>query len=248
MRIARVYSSRVEKGTNELDGEQSKHLLRVLRACEGDQVELFDGRGTLGRGIVKKTEKKTATIEVTNVNTAQPHQNGKVIIAASVAKGSRFDTLIEKLTELGVDHILPVVFERTVKQPANPDILNRYERIALNALKQCKKLFLPRIEAPVDFSAVPVMINKLYPDIEMLFGSTESGAPSILDQTQLNNFRDRLAVIGPEGGFTNSEIYELKNMQVKPVKLTDTILRVETAALALAAVLCTMRDKHASHK
>lgn len=248
MRIARVYSSRVELGVNELDVEQSKHLLRVLRACAGDQVELFDGRGTLGRGVVKKTGKNTATVEVANVDTALPHQKGKVIIAASVAKGSRFDTLVEKLTELGVDHILPVVFERTVKQPANPGIVNRYERIALNALKQCKKLFLPRIEAPVDFPAMSALINNLYPHVEMMFGSTESDAPSVLARTELNTCRDRLAVIGPEGGFTNNELYELKNMQAKPVKLTDTILRVETAALALAAVLCTLRDQSTESK
>ena len=74
----------------------------------------------------------------------------RIIIAVSVPKGERFDWLIEKCTELGVERICPVIFERTVRQPGNPKALDRWMNLAISAGKQCKRLFLPQIDPPTN--------------------------------------------------------------------------------------------------
>ena len=159
-----------------------------------------------------------------------------IAIATSIAKGERFDWLIAKCTELGVNRIIPAIFERTVKQPKNHKIIGRWNNIAISSCKQCKRLFLPAIEKPISLDEV---LNDNENQL-LLIGSLDKNAQPLIKMDFQNN--DIVAFVGPEGGLTDDEIKLLLDNNAKPVKLTDTVLRIDTAAVAFASILTARRD------
>lgn len=215
-----------------MSDSQFRHLTKVLRLQSGAAIELFDGKGTLAKAIITKIEKNCAHVAILDTRVFPKPQNRRVIIAPSVAKGERFDLLVAKCTELGVDAIIPVLYERTVKQSIQP---HRLETIALESSKQCHRLFLPTIDQPQNLTQAIEKSKIDYPNAKLIFGSLSAGSISIMDFNAGDN--DCIAFIGPEGGLTDSEETMLKKINAQPVSLTDTVLRIETAAIAAAAVL-----------
>ena len=231
----RLYCEKIERGVVVVGGDEAHHLAKVLRSRIGNTVDLFDGNGITAAGTIAKIGKNNIEISVSDLETHTPRDTGRVVIAASVAKGERFDWLIGKCTELGVDRICPVLFERTVKQASGHSI-ERYNKLALSAAKQCQRLFLPRIDAPAKLSDCLSRLSQEYPNARMLFGSTSEKAETIFETTQ--DVRDYIVFIGPEGGLTADEEQLLRNHDAVGVGLTKTILRIETAAIAFASILC----------
>lgn len=238
MRTARFFCDTINQKTGAiLTDAQFHHLTKVLRLKIGDPVELFDGNGTVAQAIIEKIEKFQAVLTVKNIKNHPKPTQQRIIIASSIAKGERFELLVAKCTELGVDRIVPVIFELTVKQALH---LHRLQTIAVESAKQCQRLFLPIIDSPI---ALPQAIEKLhsdYPNSKIIFGSLTENAESIINFDFGSN--DTTVFIGPEGGLTETEENMLKKMDAQPVRLTDTILRIETAAITFAAVLTTKRN------
>jgi 16S rRNA (uracil1498-N3)-methyltransferase len=233
MRTARFFCNTINQDTGTvLTGDQFRHLTKVLRLKNGDLVELFDGEGTIAQAVIDKIEKNIVRLTIKDIKNHPKPQKNRIIIASSIAKGERFEMLVAKCTELGVDRIVPVIFERTVKQSIQQQ---RLDTIALESAKQCQRIFLPVIDKPADLKDVLGKLKIDYPGAKIIFGSLTPDAESIiifnLDES------DIIAFIGPEGGLTEAEENMLKKINAQPVRLTDTILRVETAAIAFAAVL-----------
>ncbi|MCK5114924.1 MAG: 16S rRNA (uracil(1498)-N(3))-methyltransferase [Phycisphaerae bacterium] len=233
------YCRPINPGLLELDPGQAHHLKQVRRLKTGDAIELFDGQGTAALARVSEINRKTVLLEVEKITHHQPGQNRRIVIAAALAKGERFDWLISKCTELGVDHICPVRFERTVKLAGSAKSQQRYENLAISAAKQCRRWFLPRIDQPEQFDQAIQTLSRDYPDAQILFGEPNEQADSVLNYT--NCEKDLICFVGPEGGFTNAELELLGEHHAQPVRLSETILRVETAAITFAAVLCCAR-------
>jgi 16S rRNA (uracil1498-N3)-methyltransferase len=239
MALHRFYCDSIDGPAVELEWTEAHHLA-VLRLVAGDKVELFDGLGGLATAVISGIRKNKVALRVEDVQRNEPARSRRIIIAVSIPKGERFDWLIEKCTELGIDRICPVIFERTVKQPANPKTISRWLNLAVSASKQCKRLFLPKIDAPMSLQEVLKSIKNDHSYCRFLFGSPSPDSPALI--TIPFGPTDVIAFIGPEGGLTDDEAYLLKENGARPVQLTDTILRVETAAMAFAAVLCAQRD------
>ncbi|MDO8302692.1 MAG: RsmE family RNA methyltransferase [Sedimentisphaerales bacterium] len=231
----RIYCPHIEQGITIVAGDEAHHLAKVLRCRVGDTVDLFDGKGITAVGVISKIGKDKVEISVSSLETHTPGETGRIIICASVAKGERNDWLVGKCTELGVDRICPVLFERTVKQASGHSV-ERYNKLALSAAKQCGRLFLPQIDAPAKLIDCLSRLSREYPNARMLFGSTSEKAPTIFEQIQ--DVRDYIAFIGPEGGLTSDEEQVLRDHGAVGVGLTKTILRIETAAIACASILC----------
>jgi 16S rRNA (uracil1498-N3)-methyltransferase len=229
------YCPRIDRGRVVIDGEEAHHLIHVLRVRTGAAVKLFDGKGTVGVGVVSNISKDSVEIAVHSVEIHMPRVTGRVVIAASIAKGERFDWLVSKCVELGVDRICPVLFERTVKQAGGHSIA-RYNKLALASAKQCERLFLPQIEVPAKLIDCLSRLSQDYPNARILFGSTDEKAGTIFEETQ--GLQDYIAFIGPEGGLTADEEQTLLNNEAVGVGLTETVLRIETAAIAFASILC----------
>ena len=177
-----------------LDPVESGHLCRVLRAKKGTPLELFDGRGTLAEGIVERVDKKRTAVRVHKIVCTPPVVTGRIVLAVSFAKGQRFDWLIEKCTELGVDHIAAVQFERTVKLGKNT-ALERYRKISIAAAKQSKRLFLPKITGPEKFPATLNSLFSEYPQGILLYGDPKGASPSHLFAAK--DGQDCIIAIGP---------------------------------------------------
>ena len=246
MHLNRFYCESLEESGVELVGGESHHLCNVCRLKVGSEVELFDGAGTLATAVIEKATGKSVLLKVVDLERIKRPDKPEVVIAVSCPKGERFDWLISKCTELGVDRITPVIFERTVKQPKNPKIVERWRNIAIAAAKQCRRIFLPQIDTPVTLSEALSVLKEQYDKADILVGSLEPNSPALI--TQQFGTSGVIAVIGPEGGITESEKALLKNRRAKFVRLTDTILRVETAALAFASVLTARRDSQMREK
>ena len=231
----RLYCEKIERGAVVVCGDEAHHLAKVLRSRVGDTVDLFDGNGITAAGSISKIGRDKVEISVSSLETHTPREAGRVIICASVAKGERYDWLVGKCTELGVDRICPVLFERTVKQASGHSV-ERYNKLALASAKQCGRLFLPQIDVPAKLSECLSRLSQEYPNARMLFGSTSEKAGTIFEQIQ--DVRDYIAFIGPEGGLTADEEETLRGHGAAGVGLTETILRIETAAVAFASILC----------
>jgi 16S rRNA (uracil1498-N3)-methyltransferase len=240
MDLVRFFCDSICKGHVELDSQQSHHLAGVLRLKQGDRVELFDGKGILAVAKVAGANPRKATLQVEDLQIYPSRARGRIAIAVSIAKGERFDWLIGRCTELGVDQICPILFERTVKQAANPKIVERWRNLAVAAAKQCRRVFLPRIDAPIPLSGALEMLKKDYPAGRFLLGSVSSQSQPLIAQTFGD--MDVAAFIGPEGGTTEKEEMLLSEAGCKFVRLTDTVLRIETAALAFASILAAQRN------
>jgi 16S rRNA (uracil1498-N3)-methyltransferase len=253
MHLNRFYCCVLKGPAVELTGGEAHHLYNVCRLKIGDKVELFDGAGILATAIVEKAAGKSVLLKIVDLEKLKKPDRPEVIIAVSLPKGERFDWLLEKCTELGVDRITPVIFERTIKQPKNPKAVERWQNIAVAAAKQCRRIFLPQVDVPVTLSEVISALKKQYGKAEILVGSPstslgmvsesnhlEPESPALI--TQRFGTKNVIAVIGPEGGITEGEKALLEGCGAKFVRLTNNILRVETAAVAFAAILAAGRD------
>ncbi len=239
MGLARFYHKELRKGVIELDDSEAHHLIHVLRLQAGDRIELFDGMGGLAEATVADVGRKTAAVEILNIEHTSPRQAGRVIIATSSAKGQRFDWLTAKCTELGVDELAVVLFERTVKQPHGPAAMLRYQKLTVSAAKQCGRLFLPRLSGPAGLAETVNDLAARYRQAQMIFGGFGEGAVGIRQYCRTD--ADTIAFVGPEGGMTDVEELLLTEHGAMPVCINANILRVETAATAFAAVLCADR-------
>ena len=221
-----------------LDSVESSHLCRVLRAKKGMTLELFDGQGTLAEGTVERVDKKRTSVRVQKIVRTSPLKSGRIILAVSFAKGQRFDWLVEKCTELGVDHVAAVQFKRTVKLGKNT-ALERYRKISIAAAKQSKRLFLPEMSGPEKFPATLDSLIGQYPQSVLIYGEPEGTALSDLSAVKVG--QDCIIVIGPEGGLCENELALLASKNSSGVMINRNILRIETAAVAFCAMVAVTR-------
>jgi len=211
----------------------------VLRLAAGERVELFDGKGTVAQAVIKDITRKTVMLQVSQIHSESARTIGRVIIATSIPKAQRFDFLVTKCTELGVDHIAAVIFERTVKLAKGTSTNERYNKLAIVAAKQCGRIFLPQITGPTDLQQTLSLLKNDYPHARIIFGAFNPQAESVMELAR--DDKDIIAFVGPEGGLTHEEKNLLKSSGACQVRLTETTLRIETAALAFAAILCARR-------
>ncbi len=241
MKQARFYCESIREGLVRLTPDQAHHLVNVLRLTTGGHVELFDGNGALAQAVITDTTRKAVTLQVEKIHSEPARTSGRIVIAASIAKGQRFDWLLTKCTELGVDHIAAVLFERTVKLAKGTSTSQRYDKLTIAAAKQCGRIFLPKITGPADLQQTLSLLKNDYPDALLIFGALNPQAESIVELAR--DGKDIVAFVGPEGGLTCEEENLLKSAGACQVQLTDTTLRIETAAVAFAAILCASRTR-----
>lgn len=213
-------------------GEDGHHLARVLRLRVGEPVTVADGRGRWRPYTVTSTGRSAGAsvveLEATAPSTTEPDSAPRVAVAFSLTKGEKPELAIQKLTELGVDRILPVLSARSVARPdpgRAADDARRWRRVALEAAKQCRRARLPEV-APLS----PLAGLAGHPGLVV----AEWGAPSPSALGPPPG-GEVLVVIGPEGGLSPAEVEHLDPWG--RVGLAVHVLRAETAALAAAVLL-----------
>lgn len=233
-----VESEALKLDSPELPKEAANHL-KVLRPKDGEEIELFDGKGATRRFKVEVIGRQWNLKPASSVLNLQPPTSNLTLFAC-VTKGSRWDWTIEKATELGVTRIVPVISERTIVRIQKEDRAakrERWMRIAEDAARQSDAKWLPEILEPVDFADSLALVRETH----CLIGALTNPPPRlILDElchspTPTTNSNYAIFV-GPEGDFTPDELKSLIEIAT-PVSFGPTILRAETAAIFGVSVI-----------
>jgi 16S rRNA (uracil1498-N3)-methyltransferase len=237
--MARFYvpQPRIEKGMLRIEGDEVKHIRKVLRLKAGDEIVVFDGLGKEYEGTIFEENPSSVMIKIENIFSSKKDSSLEVTLAQSLLKGEKMDTLIQKATELGVKEIIPFFSSRSVPLLEKSKRLkrhHRWERIAIAASKQCGRGVVPKIESLRDYSE---MLQIASPDALRFILWEKEG---IRLKELLERSKEKMKIffiIGPEGGFGQEEVGEAKKAGFIPVTLGRRILRAETSSLCLLSIL-----------
>lgn len=217
-----------------LRGAEAYHLTHVRRVDVGDAVDVVDGQGRWYRGEVTRIAPGEVICRVRSSGTETSGAGVTLCLAAAVIRGPRFDQVIEKATELGVDAIVPVIADRSVAAPA-ADRLERWQRVARAAAKQCGRARLPELAAPTRLSTVLAGRGTTWDRGVMAVPGARFGSVRHVIGARVSH--SYLLLIGPEGGFSPAEEEQAVRAGVECFSWGWTTLRAETACLVLAALV-----------
>ena len=233
----RIHVRKLSLGDLPLDAREAHHARDVLRLPDGQIVEAFDDAGATAHAALIFRGEHEAFVHVETIQPA-PASSLNLIIASAIPKGARADWMIEKLSELGAAAFIPLATARSVVLPEGQQKRQRWERIAAEASKQSRRAGVMRIE-PLTKLEVLARDMKQKSSAGWFCSTTRPAMPigRAIEQMHTSASTPTLTiVIGPEGGWTDAEIELLIQSHFVAVKLTESILRVETAAVAAASV------------
>lgn len=228
--MRRLYLSTIIVGRNILAKEETHHAKDVLRLPPGTTVELFDGNGSCGRGRIEYDGEK-AIVSIDKVEKVSP-LTLDVACAAAFPKGERAEFMVQKLAELGVNAIHPLITERSTVTPGRGK-LDRYRRIAAEACRQSGNNRIPTIHACVTIDEV----IKARAAHRRFHASLQADKTLLEIISASTDIRATLYVVGPEGGWSATEERRLRELNFTPYSLGANTLRIETAAIVTLAIL-----------
>jgi 16S rRNA (uracil1498-N3)-methyltransferase len=212
--------------------DESRHLTRVCRLGVGDRVEVFDGRGFVADAEVLATHGDCVELIARSAPLPQRQPPAPLTLATAVPKGDRFDWLVEKATELGVDRLIPLATERSVVEPRSSK-LTRLRRSIIEATKQCRRDRLMVLDEPMSWTKLAGWC----PESLRFLADPEGWPPQ--RWPALPRGQRLVLAVGPEGGFTVAERVLADQAGWLPIQLGVHTLRIETACLAGCAALLT---------
>jgi 16S rRNA (uracil1498-N3)-methyltransferase len=225
-----------------LAGAEAHHALRVLRVQDGERVTVLDGAGAILICEVTGRARDTLALRVRERVSAAPLPCA-ISLIVGVPKGKIIESIIQKATELGVSRIVPLLSERVVTQldaDGAEAKAEKWQHIALEAIKQCGSAWLPRVEPPMTPAAFLACADKF--DLSLV-GCLEAGSrhPRVWFEEFLGTHKKlptSVAVwVGPEGDFTAAEYAAIQKSAARPITLGPLVLRVETAAAYCLSVV-----------
>ncbi len=220
----------------KLAPEEAAHAAKVLRLKPGDEVWLLDGAGVKAKAEIAALEKRSVSCRVLAIETpARPGPH--LVICPGLAKNPAMDLIAQKLTELMADEVRPFVSSRSVPKLKDPDArTQRWRRLSRQALKQCGAAWPPDWSAPMDLARVlsqparEALKLMLYEDADQAKGMAQALG-------RRDDLKEVWVLVGPEGGFSRDEAEAAQAAGWVVCALPGAILRAETAALAVAAVI-----------
>jgi 16S rRNA (uracil1498-N3)-methyltransferase len=225
-----------------LAAEEAQHMRGVLRLTPGDEVFVFDGKGNEYRCRIESLRRDEASLSLLeSVEPASPESALALTLALALLKGEKFDLVVQKATELGVTGIVPVMTKLSdIRLRDDRDTAKRtlrWRRIALEAAKQSGRARLPVVEEPVDFASLLESIQPGHDETCLMFA--ERSGQSLAQSFDHDPLRPQslTALVGSEGGWTDEEIQAARASNWRIVTLGGRILRAETAAIAITALL-----------
>jgi len=215
-----------------LDESETRHLRDVLRMEPGEEVRVFDGAGAEYSCAIRAIEKRSARLRIlTRVEPAAPESPLDLTVAAAITKGDRFDLVVQKSVELGVRRLIPLLAARCdVKIKDGGKRVERWRKIALESSKQCGRAYVMKID---EIRSPSALFEQIDDGRGILFFSERDGAgfPAERAGAQI------IAIFGPEGGWDDAELELARETGATVVTLGGRILRAETAAIGITAIL-----------
>lgn len=216
------------------DKENIHYLSDVLRCGSGDTVVVFDGTGREFTCTVKK-DQRSMILSVLSMSVSENIPLRNVVHLQGMLKGQKMDLVVQKLAELGVSRFIPVITERS--QVRSSSKRSRWEKISLEASRQCRRTDVMKVSEPMDMDGVIDLLAEEYPEaLKMVFYEGKGRDLSSFAET-IGKAKELILFIGPEGGFPESEVTRLERSGFDPVLLGNLIMRAETAAITSAGLV-----------
>jgi len=211
-----------------LDAEQTRHLRKALRLKAGDGLELFDGYGSLATAVLTRYERHHARCEVQHV-AFHERPLPRLTVATAIPKGPVAETMVQQLSQLGADRLIPLQTERSVVHP-RPQKRERFETAAVESAKQSGRLFLMTM---TELYTLPQAIAE---NADLKLALTPTGEITEPERKTLGEAHHVMLLVGPEGGFTDEELTRMDHAGARRWTIGSTVLRIETAATAASAI------------
>lgn len=225
--------------TVRIEGSDLKHLNQVLRLKKGDIIKVFDGKGTEYTARLAEVGKDKAFAVIEETHEASTEPRVRLTLYQGLPKMDKMELIIQKAVELGVYRIVPVITQRTVVQPDGQSAekrLARWNRIAVEAAKQCGRAYVPEISKPLamrevleDFGGYDLSIA--------LYENEKKGLKELLKCYNINDVGKMALFVGPEGGFAPDEADAMHRAGIRTAGLGGRILRTETAAISGISII-----------
>ncbi len=219
------------------DADEVHHIENVLRLKKGSLIQISNAKSQQAEGIIEQIKAAAIHVHVKKVKQNE-EVRAQITLACAPPKKGKFELIIEKCTELGVDGIIPLKTKRTeviFKEDRMAGKLSRFEAVAINAAKQSQRTKVPRI-----YPMTPLLqvLQTLDPKGIHVFPSLHHHPKHIADVfLKADAYKPVTIFIGPEGDFTPDEVELAVRHGCVPVSLGDTVLKVETAAIAAVALV-----------
>lgn len=208
-----------------------------MRVRAGEEVLLFDGNGEEARARLIEGHGREAVVEILTCGRVDREPARRLALACALPRATRMDFLLEKCCELGLERLIPMVTKRSVVDPIarQKNHQRRWRRTAVEASKQCGRTRLTEVGDVLPFAAA--VLSGEANAVRMIASPERDAIPLAEFERGLTSERPIFALIGPEGGFSEDEVHLARDTGCAVVTLGPRILRVETAAVALAARL-----------
>jgi 16S rRNA (uracil1498-N3)-methyltransferase len=237
--MARFYvpHPQVEDGILRVEGDEVRHIRKVLRLRAGDALSIFDGSGKEYAGTIVEEGSASVSIRIQTIFPSKRESDLEITFAQSLLKGEKMDYLIQKATELGVKRIAPFISSRSIpllEKTKRIERHRRWEKIAIGASKQCGRGVVPMIDPLEEY---PRILQSVPKDALRLILWEEGGKRLKEVLKKLERKGHVFFLVGPEGGLGKEEVEEAKRVGFTPITLGERVLRSETAGLCLLSVL-----------
>ena len=205
------------------DKDESRHISKVLRKREGDEIHITDGNGHLYYGRLSLVTPKSCEVQIERYEEKVPRRYKIHMAVAPTKSNDRYEWFLEKATEIGVDEITPIICDHSERKVIKTD---RMEKILQSAMKQSLSCFLPKLHPPVPLKEFIVQEHRAHKFIAHCYQKERFD----LKRRVQPDF-PVLMLIGPEGDFSEEEVSLALDHGFLPVVLGDNRLRTETAAI-----------------
>jgi len=238
MRLFFIDPSAAAKPLVTIKGSEAHHIKNVLRLKPGDHLKLFDGTGYEYQAVIARIDAEKVEAEIQR--RLQPSENpgARITVAQAFLKEKKMDDLVRKLSELGVAGWIPFFSQRAIPRPDKARLAartQRWQRIAVEALKQCRRKNVLEIQEALSFEEVLALANPF--DLKIIFWENEA-APLNRDLgPHAGTLNSIMVMLGPEGGFSEQEIDRARQSGFVTTGLGPRILRAETATLAASTLV-----------
>jgi len=213
------------------------YITNVLRLKKGSFVSVYDGRGKVCLARIDKIDKDRIRCAVIEELAAAQEPSIRITLVQGLPKGDKMETIIQKCTELGISEVIPLNCNRSIVKIHQEKVaskVSRWQRVALEASRQCRRSVVPKVSEPKGLNEV---LNSLSEGaLSLLFWEKENKC-SLKDCLRASKPENIFLFIGPEGGFTADEVEMAKEFGVIPVSLGPRIVRTETAGPAVTAII-----------
>lgn len=233
-----VQKQSIDNDTAIIEGEDVKHIYKVLRLEIGEKISINNCEGEEYLGEISDITKTKVEVRIINKLMLNNESPINVYLFQGLPKSSKMDLIVQKNTELGIKEITPIITERVIVKSELSEFkkVDRWNRIALEACKQSKRSLIPKINTPIEFKELLSLLK----DMDLIvvpYENQDNFGLKNINFGDKQNIKNIAVVIGPEGGFEISEIDSLKALGAYIITLGPRILRTETAGFVCLAQL-----------